>query len=121
MEYALRGAKVKRSPSSQLDLFTDRVTSFTVDEEPEPMEVVAPSASGNGKIKFDRADLEMQLREICADNKIKVKINTHQDVPVKIDFRDKYDTVTINPRRWRGAKKVALLESRLLKTFANEH
>ena len=114
---------MKRPPSSQLDLFSSisvgRVISFTADEEPEPVELIQPPASGNGKIKFDAADLERQLREIYDGNKIKVKINTHQDVAVKIDYRDKHDTVTVNPKRWRGTKKVALLESRIFKEFAN--
>ena len=112
---------MKRPPSSQLDLFADRLTSFPVNEEPEPVELIQPPASGNGKIKFDAADLERQLREICDGNKIRVKINTHQDVAVKIDYRDKHDTVTVNPKRWRGIKKVALLESQIMKAFANGH
>ena len=69
---------MKRPPSEQLDLFTDRLTSFPVDDEkPELVEVAHPPASGNGKINFDAADLERQLRELCDGNKIKVKINKH--------------------------------------------
>ena len=112
---------MKRPPSSQLELFTDRVTSFTVDEEPELVELIQPPASGNSKIKFDASDLERQLRELCTDNKIKVKINTRQDRAIKIDFRDKHDTVTVNPKRWRGTKKTAFLESQIMKAFANGH
>ena len=112
---------MKRPPSEQLDLFADRLTSLPVDEEPELVELVQPPATGNGKIKFDAADLERQIREICDDHRIKVKINIHQDVAFKIDFRDKFDTVTINPKRWRGTKKTALLESQIMKAFANGH
>lgn len=116
---------MKQQQNSQLDLFStindDRLTSFPVDEEPELVEVAQPPASGNSKIKFDAADLERQLREICDGNKIKVKINTHQDVAVNIYHSDKGDTAFVNPKRWRGEKKTKRLEQFIFEKVANGH
>lgn len=110
---------MKRPPSEQLDLFADRVNLLPVDEEPEAGGLEQPASSGNGKIKFDAADLERQLRELCDGNKIKVKINIHQDVAVNIYHSDKGDIVFVNPKRWRGEKKTKRLEQFIFEKVAN--
>ena len=103
----------------QLDLFTDRVTSFSVNEVPEAGGPEQPASPGNGKIHFDAADLQRQLSELCEGNHIKVKTNLHQDIAVNIRSTDKGDTVTINPKRWRGTKKTASLTDFIMRAVAN--
>jgi len=120
----------------QLDLFTDRATSFPVDEVLEAgtvgnahstakrsggMQESTTASPSNGKIHFDATDLQRQLSELCEGNHIKVKTNPHQDIAVNIRSTDKGDTVTINPKRWRGTKKTEHLTDFIMRAVANNY
>ena len=74
----------------------------------------------NKTIVFDPDILLMQLKELDPDLKLKVKTSKKQETAVNIFETDKVTTVTINPARWRGSKKVAFLEDWITKTVARE-
>ena len=112
---------MKQPSSEQLDLFTDRVASFSVNETPEAGGLEQPASPGNGKVHFDAADLQRQLSELCEGNHIKVKTNLHQDIAVNIRSTDKGDTVTVNPKRWRGTKKTERLTDFIVRAVADNY
>jgi len=107
--------------NEQLDLFDSRLTSLPADEKPGAGGLEQPASPDNGKIHFDAAALEAQLREMCESNHIKVKANLHQDIAVNIRSTDKGDTVTVNPKRWRGTKKTASLTDFIMRAVANSY
>ena len=74
----------------------------------------------NQKVAFDPAIMLMQLKELDPDLKLKVKTSKKQVTAVNIFETDKVTTVTINPAKWRGHKKVAFLEDWITKTVAGE-
>ena len=74
----------------------------------------------NKAIVFDPDILLMQLKELDPDLKLKVKTSKKQETAVNIFETDKVTTVTINPAKWRGHKKVAYLEDWITKTVAGE-
>ena len=107
--------------NKQLDLFDSRLTSLSADEKPGAGGHEQPASPGNGKITFNAADLESQLREMCEGNHIKVKTNLHQDIAVNIRSTDKGDVVTVNPKRWRGTKKTERLTDFIMQAVANNY
>ena len=74
----------------------------------------------NKAIAFDPDILLMQLKELDPDLKLKVLTSKKQETAVNIFETDKVTTVTINPAKWRGSKKVAFLEDWITKTVARE-
>ena len=74
----------------------------------------------NKAIAFDPDILLMQLKELDPDLKLKVKTSKKQVTAVNIFETDKMTTVTINPAKWRGHKKVAFLEDWITKMVARE-
>ena len=74
----------------------------------------------NKKIAFDPAILLMQLKDRAPNTRIKVKTSAKLVTAVNIREDDKAITVTINPHKWRGEKKVARLEEWVYKTVAED-
>ena len=74
----------------------------------------------NKKITFDPAILLMQLKDMAPNTRIKVKTSAKLVTAVNIREDDKSITVTINPQKWRGEKKVAFLEDWLTKAVGRE-
>ena len=114
-------AKCVVKKTKQLDLFESRLTSLPADGKPGDGGLEQPASLGNGKIHFDAADLAAQLREMCEGNHIKVKTNIHQDIAVNIRSTDKGDTITVNPKRWRGTKKTARLTDFIIQAAVNSY
>ena len=93
----------------QLDLFMDEVLSEDGEKNPR-----------NKPAAFDPDILLMQLKELDPDLKLKVRTSKKQVTAVNIFETDKVTTVTVNPAKWRGHKKVAFLEDWITKTVARE-